>query len=127
MTKNLSFYDVYKLDRERIDLRVYASDSALLNEETALKMECNWKYDFNWGKFKLPDDFLTKNYLHILYDAFEYPNEFTGTYTVTLLKKDDKNYIGSESFDLDNYFLTNKRNSHEILFTFNSTIYFCNR
>lgn len=111
MTTNLISIDSNVVIEKGNDLRIYASDSEILNEETALKTECNYSRDFNWYNFELQSEFLSKKYLHFVNDIYDYEGKFMDTYTL-VLKKDDKKYIGRESkFDLNDVFLKNHSDS----------------
>ncbi len=101
------------------NVRIYASDSEILDEELTLKKECNYKSDFSMAKCNLQADFLNKKYLRIeiigdVYHRNDNENslyEFTGIYTINLTKVDDKKYMGKENFNLDSYYYESFRSS----------------
>ncbi len=103
MTTNSSVLECLRLQNERNDVRIYATDEETLNEETALKIECNYENDFHWVKSRLPEEFLGKRHLSIFIDRYYFDsNELVCTYSIELLKKGNKKYVGTESFDLNN-------------------------
>jgi hypothetical protein len=106
MKKNLSSNESIKVNEKINDLRIYATNSEILDEETALKNECNWREDFGWGKFKLPDEFLDYKFLHLLYDSDTIVNDkLLSRYTVIFAKNGNNKFVGRESFDLNDYWL----------------------
>lgn len=112
MTIPSSALESLKLSRERNDVRIYATDEKPLNEATALMFECNYDTDFHWFKSRLPEGFLGRKYLHIVIDIYSFdPNEFVGTYSIELIKQENKKYVGKESFDLSNQYFANCRTS----------------
>lgn len=103
MTTNSSVLESLRLQNERNDVRIYATDEETLHEETALKIECNYENDFHWVKSRLPEEFLGKRHLSIFIDRYYFDsNELVCTYSIELLKKGNKKYVGTESFDLNN-------------------------
>lgn len=118
MTTNLISIDSNVVIEKRNDLRIYASDSEILNEEAALKTECNYSRDFNWHSFELQSEFLSKKYLHFVKDIYDYQEELKGTYTL-VLKKDDKKYTGRESeYDLNDNTLKRHNDSFRDVLTY---------
>lgn len=100
MTTNSSASKTINLTDERKDVRIFATDEETLNEETALKIECNYANDIKSLKFQFPEEFRHRKHLHILIDTIPYAHEgFLDKYRVEFLKTGDKKYVGKESFD----------------------------
>lgn len=112
MTTNLISIDSSVVIEKRNDLRIYASDSETLNEETALKTECNYLNDFGWKKFELPTEFFSKKHLHFVYVIYNYIGSITDTCTLVLNKVSDQKYTCRESaYNLNDSIL--KRNKDD--------------
>lgn len=107
-TTLVSIYNNEVSERKN-DLRIYATDSVNLNEETTLKIECDYIKDFAGQKFELPTEFYSKKYLHFVNDiqnGFGLYENIEKTQTLILNRVDDKKYFCRESaYDLDEYYL----------------------
>lgn len=112
MTTNLISIDSSVVIEKRSDLRIYASDSEILNKETSLKTGCDYMTDFVMFKFELPNEFFSKNYLHFVRDIYNCYGVITNTCTLVLNKVNDQKYICRESeYNLNDPILKNKKDN----------------